>query len=78
MRSNSLPDPQPAVGSNLASMLTRIGQKMIIVPADETELMARYGIIKVPAYRYHYRDWRYSTLNDALAQAQRDEAARSK
>ncbi len=48
------------------------------VPAEETELMARYGIIKVPAYRYHYRDWRYSTLNDALAQARRDEAARSK
>jgi len=51
---------------------------MNVVPADETELMARYGIIKVPTYRYHYRDWRYSTLNDALAQARRDEAARSK
>ncbi|WP_176594432.1 hypothetical protein [Sphingobium sp. EM0848] len=75
-----MPDPQPAVGSNLARqpMLTRIGQKMAGVPAEETELMARYGIIKVPAYRYHYRDWRYSTLNDALAQARRDEAARSK
>jgi len=51
---------------------------MTVVPADEAEVMARYGIIKVPAYRYHYRDWRYSTLNDALAQAKRDEAARSK
>jgi len=80
MRSSSLPDPQPAVGSNRARqpLLTRIGQKMTVVPADEAEVMARYGIIKVPAYRYHYRDWRYSTLNDALAQAKRDEAARSK
>ncbi|MCB4862779.1 hypothetical protein K7W03_24640 [Sphingobium sp. PNB] len=51
---------------------------MTVDLADETELMVRYGIIKVPVYRYHYRDWRYSTLNDALAQARRDEAARSK
>lgn len=80
MRSSCLPGPQPAGGSNVARqpVLTRIGQKMTVVPADETELMARYGIIKVPAYRYHYRDWRYSTLDDALAQAKRDEAARSK
>ena len=80
MRSSCLPVPQLAVGSNLARqpVLTRIGQKMTVVPADETELMARYGIIKVPAFCYHYRDWRYSTLNDARAQARRDEAARSK
>ena len=80
MRSSCLPVPQLAVGSNLARqpVLTRIGQKMTVVPADETELMARYGIIKVPAFRYHYRDWRYSTLDDAVAQAKRDEAARSK
>jgi len=80
VRSSCLPDPQLAGGSNLSreSVLTRIGQKMNVVPADETELMALYGIIKVPSYRYHYRDWRYSTLNDALAQARRDEAARSK
>ena len=80
MRSSCLPGPQPAGGSNVARqpVPTTIGQKMTVVPADETELMARYGIIKVPAYRYHYRDWQYSTLNDALAQARRDEAARSK
>ena len=80
MRSNCLPDPQSAGGSNLARqpVLTRIGQKMTVVPENEAEAMARHGIIKVPAYRYHYRDWRYSTLNDALAQAKRDEAARSK
>jgi len=58
------------------STLIKIGEKMTVASADETELMARYGITKVPVYRYHYRDWRYSTLNDALAQAKRDEAAR--
>lgn len=47
---------------------------MTVASTNETELMARYGISKVPAYRYHYRDWRYSTLIDALAQAKRDEA----
>ncbi|ANI79911.1 hypothetical protein [Sphingobium sp. EP60837] len=51
---------------------------MTVAPEVEAELMARYGITKVPAYRYHYREWRYSTLNDALAQAKRDEAAPSK
>jgi hypothetical protein len=51
---------------------------MAVEPADETELMARYGITKVPVYRFHYRDWRYATLNDAVAQAKRDEAARPK
>ncbi|WP_460988318.1 hypothetical protein [Sphingobium sp. TomTYG75] len=52
---------------------------MTVEPVDDTELMARYCITKVPVYRFHYRDWRYSTLNDAVAQAKRDEAtARSK
>lgn len=48
---------------------------MSVSPTEEAELMARYGISKVPAYRYHYRGWRYSNLNDALAQAKRDEAS---
>ncbi len=42
---------------------------------DETaaaEQMARYGIIRVPADQYHYRDYRYSKLSDAIAQARRD------
>jgi hypothetical protein len=41
---------------------------------DELELMARHGITKEPVYIYRYRDWRYSNLNDALAQAKRDAA----
>lgn len=38
--------------------------------ADE---MARYGITRVPADQYRYKDYRYSKLGDAIAQARRDE-----
>jgi hypothetical protein len=37
--------------------------------------MARFGLTQVPTYRYHYRDWRYANLDDALAQARRDIAS---
>lgn len=36
------------------------------------ELMARYGITRVPADQFHYKDYRYSLLSDAIAQAKRD------
>ena len=39
---------------------------------DEAEILAHFGITKVPAYQYHYRDWRYSKLDDAIVQAKRD------
>lgn len=38
----------------------------------EAELMARYGITRAPADQFHYRDYRYSRLSDAIAQAKRD------
>ena len=34
--------------------------------------MARYGITRVPAETFHYRNYRYSRLSDAIAQAKRD------
>jgi len=49
-------------------------------PGDETEeceLMFRYDITRVPAFQYHYKDWRYSNLADAVAQARRDGATPS-
>src|SRR3546814_7658521 len=49
---------------------------MPLDPSEEVELLERFGITKAPAYQYHYRDWRYSNLDDAVAQARRD-AARS-
>jgi hypothetical protein len=42
---------------------------------DDLELMASFGITRVPAYQYHYKDWRYSNLAEAMAQARRDGAA---
>lgn len=39
---------------------------------DETELLSRYGIVKVTSFRYHYGQWRYSSLAEAVAQARRD------
>lgn len=42
---------------------------------DEAELLTQLGISKVPVFQYHYRAWRYSNLDDALAQAKRDVAS---
>ena len=41
--------------------------------AAAAEQMAHYGIIRVPADQYRYKDFRYSKLSDAIAQARRDE-----
>ena len=34
--------------------------------------MARLGIVRVPADYFQYREFRYTNLQDALAQARRD------
>jgi hypothetical protein len=39
---------------------------------DAAELMTRHGIVCVPAVQYRYKNWRYSNLRDAVAQAERD------
>lgn len=41
-----------------------------IAAADQ---MARYGITRVPAHQYRYKDYRYSKLIDAIAQARRNQ-----
>jgi hypothetical protein len=43
--------------------------KMPTFLADEeaSELMVIHGIARVPADQYHYKEWRYSNLRDALA-----------
>ena len=42
-------------------------------PRDgEAAEMARYGIVRVPADTFHYRQYRYAKLSDAVAQAKRD------
>ena len=39
---------------------------------EATELMTRHGIVRVQAIQYRYKNWRYSNLSDAVAQAERD------
>ena len=38
---------------------------MSLVNQDEVEMLAQFGITKVPVYQYHYREWRYSNQADA-------------
>ncbi|MGD2133053.1 MAG: hypothetical protein PVI23_09680 [Maricaulaceae bacterium] len=43
---------------------------------EETEaLMAKYGVTRTMAYQYHFKTYRYSNLEDAIAQAKRAAAA---
>lgn len=39
---------------------------------DASGEMATYGITRVPADMFHYREYRYGKLSDAIAQAKRD------
>lgn len=41
--------------------------------AAETEQMGKYGISCVPENFFYYREFRYSNLEDAIAQAKRDQ-----
>lgn len=45
------------------------------VTEDMDELMAGYGISRVPVDQFHYKSYRYSHLRDAIAQARRDRLA---
>ena len=44
---------------------------------DERE-MKKYGINRIPVDYFHYREFRYTNLADAIAQAKRDEAFQEK
>jgi hypothetical protein len=39
--------------------------------AVNAALMVQYGITRVPADTFHLGEWRYSNLDDAIAQARR-------
>lgn len=39
---------------------------------DVAEEMANYGITRVPVDTFRYREFRYTNLRDAIAQAKRD------
>lgn len=38
----------------------------------QSDMMTRHGITEVPVAYFHYGDFRYTNLRDALAQAERD------
>ena len=44
---------------------------------SEEEMMVRLGITRVPADYFLYRQYRYTQLKDAVAQAKRDQSAMS-
>jgi hypothetical protein len=46
-------------------------QRPALTP-EALQEMDRYGIVRVPADSFFYREFRYTNLNDALAQARRD------
>lgn len=41
-------------------------------PMSDLELMEKYGINRTPADYFHYGQYRYTNLKDAIAQAERD------
>jgi len=41
------------------------------LPATDVQEMVTYGIKRVPVDYYHYGDFRYTNLADAIAQAKR-------
>lgn len=53
------------------------GESRIAAQEDAAGEMARYGITRVLADMFHYRDYRYAKLSDAVAQAKRDANAAS-
>ena len=40
---------------------------------EATEEMAKYGITRVPVDYFHYKEFRYTNLKDAIAQAERQQ-----
>jgi hypothetical protein len=42
---------------------------------DAAEEMAKYGITRVSIDYYHYKEYRYTSLDDAIAQAKRQHLA---
>jgi hypothetical protein len=53
------------------SIIVTEEQPRALSPETRQE-MNKYGIIRVATESFHYREFRYSNLQDALAQAKRD------
>jgi len=44
--------------------------------SEVSDKMTKYGITRVPVDYFYYGRYRYTTLDDAVAEAKRDQAAR--
>ena len=47
-------------------------EQLPTLSVEERRQMDNYGIARVPKDSFHYREFRYTNLQDALAQAKRD------
>ncbi len=47
----------------------------ILDPADTAAELAKYGIVRVPGDHFVYGDYRYTRLEDAIAEAKRHPAS---
>ena len=45
------------------------------INSEAAEAMAKYGITRVPVDYFHYKEFRYTNLDDAIAQATRENGA---
>ena len=45
------------------------------INSEVAEAMAKYGIARVPVDYFHYKEFRYANLDDAIAQATRQNGA---
>jgi len=53
-------------------------EQLPTLSVEERRQMENYGIARVPKDSFHYRELRYTNLQDALAQAKRDGEGRQR
>ena len=50
-------------------------EKNPAINSEVAEAMAKYGIARVPVDYFHYKEFRYTNLDDGIAQATRQNGA---
>ena len=55
--------------------LPEIETERIGAEQDASGQMAKYGITRVPVDHFHYKEFRYSSLQEAIAEAKRQQHA---
>jgi hypothetical protein len=53
-------------------------ERLPALSVEERRQMENYGIARVPKDSFHYREFRYTNLQDALAQAKREAEGRQR